>query len=130
MPPVLNFKSTPSELTTHLIDLSFGISVGEYFAIECKYFKKKTVGGEDPNHFASKLKYHDFKCGIIFSKTPISGWKSDSSEVSGKLIQTKIFNRQGIIIFDINREDIESILKSRNLTEVMIEKYEKIRLEL
>ncbi len=41
--------------------------LGEYFAIECKYYGTNSVGTDDINHFASKLKYHDFKCGIIFS---------------------------------------------------------------
>jgi hypothetical protein len=104
--------------------------LGDYFAIECKYYSNSSVGGEDLNHFASKLKYHDFKCGIIFTKTPISGWKTDSPEKAGKLVQIKIFNRQGLIIFDISEQDIESILNGRNLIEVMIEKYEKVRLEL
>jgi len=109
----------------------FSISwLGEYFAIECKYYGKDSVGVEDLNHFASKLKYHEFRCGIIFTKTPISGWKTKSGEVAGRLVQTKIFNRQGLIIFDLSKGDIESILDGRNLIEVLIEKYEKVRLEL
>ena len=84
--------------------------LGEYFAIECKYYRKGTVGTEDLDHFASKLKYHDFKCGIIVTDTPISGWKTTSGEVAGKLVQTKIFNRQGLVIFDLSKDDIESIL--------------------
>lgn len=114
-------------VTPHDFSISW---LGEYFAIECKYYGKKSVGTEVLDHFASKLKYHDFKCGIIFTKTPISGWKTKSGEVAGRLVQTKIFNRQGLIIFDLSKEDIESILDGRNLIEVLIEKYEKVRLEL
>jgi len=104
--------------------------LGEYFAIECKYYQTNSVGTDDINHFAAKLKYHDFKCGIIFTKTPLSGWKSKSGEYAGKLIQTKILNRDGIIIFDLIEKDIEEIINGRNLVEVLIEKYEKVRLEL
>ena len=104
--------------------------LGDYFAIECKYYGKDAVGTEDLDHFASKLKYHDFRCGIIFTKTPISGWKTKSGEVAGRLVQTKIFNRQDLIVFDLTKDDIESILDGRNLIEVLIEKYEKVRLEL
>ncbi len=116
----------------NIVPNDFSISwLGEYFAIECKYYEnKKKVGVEELDHFASKLKYHDFKCGIIFTKTPISGWSTKSGEVAGKLVQTKIFNRQGLIIFDLTKDDIESILDGRNLIEVIIEKYEKVRLEL
>lgn len=64
------------------------------------------------------------------TKTPISGWKTKSREVAGRLVQTKIFNRQGLIIFDLSKGDIESILDGRNLIEILIEKYEKVRLEL
>ncbi len=114
-------------LTSHDFSISW---LGEYFAIECKYYGRKAVGVEELDHFASKLKYHDFKCGIIFTKTPISGWKTTSGETAGKLVQTKIFNRHNIIVFDISADDIESILAGRNLIEVLIEKYEKVRLEL
>lgn len=109
---------------------SFFRILGDYIPIECKYFGKDSVNVENLNHFASKIKYHNFKCGIIFSKTPISGWKIEDTDARfGRLIQIKLFNRDNIIIFDINSDDIEKVLNRYNLIDLLIEKYENIRLE-
>lgn len=104
--------------------------LGDYIGVECKHLTKETVNVKELNHFASKLKYHDMKTGIIFSKTPISGWKNQKGEQYGKLVQAKIFNRNGIIVFDISESDIERILNGINLIELVIEKYEDVRLSL
>jgi tetratricopeptide (TPR) repeat protein len=103
--------------------------LGDYIGVECKYLQE-AVDVKELDHFASKLKYHDMKCGIVFSRTPISGWKNSKGEQYGKLVQTKIFNRNSIIIFDINKDDVEKILEGMNLIELAIEKYEDVRLGL
>lgn len=108
----------------------FVSSLGDYIGVECKYLKKRKVDVEALNHFASKLKYHDMRCGIIFSKTPISGYGDDKGERYGKLVQAKIFNRNNIVIFDISENDVKRILKGTNLIELIIEKYEIVRLAL
>jgi hypothetical protein len=70
------------------------------------------------------------KSGIIFTKSPISGWKGNEGEQYGKLVQTKIFNRENKIVFDINADDIDRIFEGINLIELIIEKYESLRLGL
>ena len=70
------------------------------------------------------------KVGYFFTKNPISGWKDNKSNQYGKLIQTKLFNRDNIIIFDINADDIDRIFAGINLVELIIEKYESVRLGL
>jgi len=70
------------------------------------------------------------KSGIIFTNRPISGWKDNKGEQYGKLVQTKIFNRDNIIVFDINADDVGRLFKGINLIELMIEKYESVRLGL
>jgi hypothetical protein len=104
--------------------------LGDYIGVECKYLREKKVNVKELDHFASKLKYHDMKSGIIFSKTPISGWENHKGEQYGKLVQTKIFNRNDIVIFDINENDVERLLSGMNLVELIIEKYEDVRLGL
>ena len=44
--------------------------LGDYIGVECKYLEQREVSVEQLDHFASKLKYHDMKCGIVFSRTP------------------------------------------------------------
>jgi len=104
--------------------------LGDYVGIECKLYEDESVNVEQIDHFAMKLKYHDMKSGIIFTNRPISGWKDNKGEQYGKLVQTKIFNRDNIIVFDINAEDIDRIFEGINLVELMIEKYENVRLGL
>ncbi|MBN1683207.1 hypothetical protein JW865_06615 [Candidatus Bathyarchaeota archaeon] len=108
----------------------FTSKFGDYIGVECKYYKEKTITVEQLNHFASKLKYHDIRCGVIFTKTSISGWTDIEGQKYGKLVQTKIYNRNNIIIFDINNEDVNRILDGKNLVELLIEKYETVRLGL
>lgn len=109
----------------------FVSNLGDYIGVECKYLKEeKKVNVKEIDHFASKLNYHNMKTGIIFSKTPISGWENNVGEQYGKLVQTKIFNRNDIIVFDINIKDIMKILDGKNLLELIIEKYEGVRLGL
>ena len=115
-------NSTRSEL--------FLCGLGDYIGVECKYFSKDSVSVKEINHFAGKLNFHDMKTGILFTKTPVSGWKNDQGERYGKLVQTKIFNRNGIVIFDINIDDVDKILEGKNLIEMLIEKYEVVRLGL
>jgi hypothetical protein len=102
--------------------------LGDYVGIECKLYSEERVNAEQIDHFAMKLKYHDMKSGIIFTKNSISGWTDSQGEQYGKLVQTKIFNRDSIIIFDINQEDVNKILNGTNLIELIIEKYESVRL--
>lgn len=104
--------------------------LGDYIGIECKLYNDESVNVEQLDHFAMKLKYHNMKSGVIFSKNSISGWKNNKGEIYGKLVQTKIFNRDNIIIFDINADDIDRIFKGINLIELIIEKYESVRLGL
>jgi len=104
--------------------------LGDYIGVECKRYEDETVNTEQIDHFAMKLKYHGMKSGVIVTKNPISGWKNAKGETYGKLVQTKIFNRDNIVIFDINTDDIDRIFRGINLVELIIEKYESVRLGL
>jgi len=104
--------------------------LGDYIGIECKLYNDESINVEQIDHFAMKLKYHSMKSGIIFTKSPISGWKNNKGEQYGKLVQTKICNRDNIIVFDMNADDIDRIFEGINLIELIIEKYESVRLGL
>lgn len=106
----------------------FVSSLGDYIGVECKFFDKTTtVNVEMVNHFAAKLNFHDMRTGILFSNKPISGWEKVGAQY-GKLVLTKIYNRNGIVIFIIDANDIFGILEGRNLIEILTEKYEQVRL--
>lgn len=105
-------------------DLSFRI-FGEYLGVECKNIKK-TVSVGQMNHFIQKLRFHNLKCGIIFTIKGISGYKYKKFKYA-KAIQIKTYNRDGIIVFDINRKDLDFIKSGYNLLSVLLKKYEDIR---
>lgn len=102
--------------------------LGEYIAVECKYFEKETVSVEQLDHFAMKLKYHGLKSGIFFTPIGLSGIKSKEGEPRyGRLLQIKLYNRDGIIIFDITSEDIQKLVDGENFIHLLRLKHEDIR---
>jgi len=100
--------------------------LGEYIGVEAKNINNRVEVG-DLNHFIHKLRLHNMKCGIIFSKEEISGIKYENDNRYGKSIQVKTFNRDNIIIFDIILNDIDKIIEGENLISILLSKYEEIR---
>jgi len=100
--------------------------LGEYIGIEAKNIKE-TVSADQLNHFIHKLRLHNMRCGIIFTKEGISGVKYDKELKYGKSIQVKTFNRDNLIVFDITLDDVERIIQGNNLISILLAKYEEIR---
>jgi hypothetical protein len=100
-------------------------TLGDYIGVECKNINK-TVRAEQLNHFIHKLRLHNMRCGIIFTNKGISGIKYKGL-VYGRAIQVKTFNRDGIVIFDITKSELDRISKGDNLLSLLLRKYEKIQ---
>jgi len=98
---------------------------GEYIGVECKNIKK-TVSVGQINHFIQKLRFHDLKCGIIFTIEGLSG-QSFKKLKYAKAIQIKTFNRDNIVVFDLSKDDLRRIAKGYNLLSILLKKYEDIR---
>jgi len=99
--------------------------LGEYIGIECKNLSEK-VSAKELDHFIHKLRLHNMKCGVIFTTKGISGTRYRSS-IYGTAIIEKTFQRDGIVIFDITKEDIENLSNGRNLLSLLLKKYEDTR---
>jgi hypothetical protein len=100
-------------------------SFGEYIGVECKNVST-TVTAQQLDHFIHKLRLHDIKCGIVFTNKGISGIKHKGLAF-GKSIQIKTLNRDGIVIFDITKSDLERISNGENPLSMLLRKYEDIR---
>lgn len=100
-------------------------ALGKYIGVECKNITK-TVSAQQLNHFISKLRLHDMKCGIIFTNKGISGVKFRGRKYGGQIL-VKTFNRDGIIVFDITRPDLDMLSRGDNLLSILLRKYENMQ---
>lgn len=99
---------------------------GEYLLVECKNWSK-TVDVGQVNHFLSKMKFHNCKCGILISKKGISGSKGDIKAAS--LTKLKEFHKYGQIMMEITLEDLKNISMGTNLLSILLREYENIRFD-
>jgi hypothetical protein len=100
-------------------------SLGEYIAVECKNIDQ-TITAQQLNHFIQKLRLHNIKCGVVFTNKGVSGIRFKGAAY-GKEILMKTFNRDGIVIFDITRSDLERLSEGDNLLSLLLRKYEDYR---
>lgn len=99
--------------------------LGEYIGVECKEIGQ-TVNAEDLDHFIHKLRLHNMRSGVIFTTEGISGAKYNRT-LYGEAIIEKTFQRDGVVIFDITRNDVESLSQGSNLLALLLRKYENTR---
>jgi hypothetical protein len=100
-------------------------TLGEYIGVECKKIGE-TVTAEDLDHFIHKLRLHNMRSGVIFTTEGISGAKYKRT-VYGESIIEKTFQRDGVVIFDITKADVESLSQGCNLLALLLRKYENTR---
>jgi hypothetical protein len=99
---------------------------GEYLLVECKNWSK-TVDVGQVNHFLSKMKFHNCKCGILISKKGMSGSKEDIK--AANLTKLKEFHKYGQIMMEITLEDLKNISMGTNLLSILLREYENIRFD-
>jgi len=67
------------------------------------------------------------KFGVLFSKHGISG--ADGTRDAGRE-QQKVFQDRGIVIVGLDLSDLKSVAEGANLTTLLRERYEAVRLDL
>jgi len=97
-------------------------NLGDYIGVECKN-TSENVDVSQVDHFILKLRLHNMKCGIIFTKTGVTGERGTYS----KAVIQKTFQRDGIIVFTITKRDINKIVKGCNFLSLLLRKYEDTR---
>ena len=104
-------------------------SFGVYILIECKNWKNKP-GTEQLNHFISKLRFHNCRCGIFISRDGISGDIIPEKINRAKLTKLKTFHKDGITILELTLNDLEKIVnQEKDIISLLIQKYEEIRFD-
>lgn len=104
-----------------IIDHPLLKNLGDYIGVECKNTDNVNVSQVD--HFILKLRLHNMKCGIIFTRKRVTGANGTYS----KAVIEKIFQRDGIIIFTITKTDINKIIDGCNFLSMLLKKYEDTR---
>lgn len=99
--------------------------LGEYIGVECKEIGQ-TVTAEDLDHFIHKLRLHNMRSGVIFTTEGISGTKYKRT-LYGEAIIEKTFQRDSVVVFDITKDDVESLSQGSNLLALLLRKYENTR---
>ena len=97
-------------------------NLGDYIGIECKNVADN-VNVSQLDHFILKLRLHNMKCGVIFAKTGVTG---DQGTFAKAIIQ-KIFQKDGIIVFTLTKQDMNNLAKGCNLLSLLLRKYEDTR---
>lgn len=107
-------------------EVDFRSEFGRYFVCECKDWNTPadfTVMAK----FCRVLDSTKARFGILFSKSGISGSRTFRD---ARLEQIKIFQDRGIVIVVVDRNDLTQIAGGGNITELLRQKYEEVRLDL
>lgn len=107
-------------------DVDFRPELGRYFVCECKDWTK-------PADFTTMAKFcrvlDSFKAkfGVLFSRAGITG---DGRNAFAAREQLKVFQDRGIVVVVLDREDLASVASGTNLTWLLRQRYEAVRLDL
>jgi len=101
--------------------------LGRAFIVECKNWNVP-AGVEALNHFVSKMRFHKCTCGILFSKSGISGEGDAAALRFAQLTQLRWFHQDGCAVLAVSGDDIGSLLeRSTSFGELLLDKYEHLR---
>lgn len=107
-------------------DVDFRSDLGRYFVCECKDWSSPadfTVMAK----FCRVLDSTKSRFGVLFSCEGISG--VDRSAFAARE-QLKVFQDRGVVIVVVDRHDLDAVASGANLTQILREKYEAVRLDL
>ncbi len=100
--------------------------LGRYFICECKDWESP-VDFTTISKFSRILISTKTKFGVLFSKNGITG---EGTERYASRELKKLFQDSGIVIAVLDKTDLESIQKGKNLISLLRSKYEFVRLDL
>lgn len=99
--------------------------LGRYLISECKFIESRKAGINELTKLLYKIKYHDCKCGILFSRSGVSFGRDYNLTIK------KAFNRDSIAILTINQSELEQVIKGRKtFLSVILSAYERVKFEV
>ena len=110
-------------------EVDFRSEFGRYFICECKDWDNRAVDVGTMAKFCRVLDSIKSRFGIIFSRDGISGAEETETKYARRE-QLKVFQDRGMVIVDVDKEDLEYVAEGGNFTNRLRSKYEKLRLDL
>ncbi len=106
-------------------------SLGRAFLVECKNWAR-TIGAEQLNHFASKMRFHRCSGGVIFARNGLSGDAAGGAALSyARLTQLRWYQQDTCAILVIDLAKIEALSAGHaRLSEMLLSSYEAVRFSL
>ncbi len=101
---------------------------GHYLIIECKNIKGN-VDVRVIRDFVGKLQSLSVTGGIIVSRNGITKAKNED-KLNAELEISKAYHRHGITIVVLDKNDLNSIRKGKNLISILTKNYEKTRFDI
>jgi len=100
------------------------LNFGNYIVAECK-FVGKSSGVAVLSKLLYKLRYHECRCGILFTRKGVSFGKQSNLTIK------KAFNRDSILVLVLDESDLEAIIRrEKTLIGVLLGAYHSVRFEL
>lgn len=107
-----------------VVDNPVFLNFGDYIIAECKFVDERS-GIDVLAKLLYKLRTHECKCGILFSK------KGTSFGPDYNLTIKKAFNRDSTLILVLDESDLEAIIKKgKTLIGALLDAYHSVRFEL
>ena len=98
---------------------------GKYIIAECKFVADQKAGIDVLTKLLYKIKYHDCKCGVLFSRKGVSFGEDFNLTIK------KAFNRDSVIILNVEESAIEEVIKGeKTFLGVLLAAYERVRFEI
>ncbi len=121
-------KSTDYDIVCSMegFEVDFRSELGRYFVCECKDWKSR-ANFTTMAKFCRVLDSTKSHFGILFSKNGLSG---QGKTTAAEREQLKIFQDRGMVIVVVDLKDLEYLAKGSNFTNLLREKYERVRLDL
>jgi hypothetical protein len=121
-------KSTDYDVLCALegLDKDFRFELGKYVLVECKNWNQ-VADFSVISKFISTIDSTRCSAGILFSKNGISGEQNDRN---AKREILKVYQRNGITLLVVDKNDLEKVAKGANFIEILRRKYEINRFDL
>lgn len=98
---------------------------GKYIVAECKFVADQKSGIDILTKLLYKIKYHDCKCGVLFSRKGVSFGEDFNLTIK------KAFNRDSVIILNVEESAIEEVINGeKTFLGVLLTAYERVRFEI
>jgi len=103
-------------------------SLGRTLLVECKNWDKP-AGVQEVNHFASRIRLHGCRAGILVATSSVSGARTRGEGLTfGQLLIQGWFHQDGVVVCVIDRDGIRALgAKHRTFSDLVLDRFDQVR---